>query len=113
MLPYRCNLCDNKTGQSAKTQTHLACHANFCDVCDIVAISRKLLKIHRTLLRVKSRSGDEKIQSSPANVVFDEPSDSVPNFDSSLNETGGYESLWEAGEAKNLVKSARDDDTID
>ena len=48
-LPYRCNLCDNKTGQSAKTQTHLACHANFCDVCDIVAISRKLLKIHKTL----------------------------------------------------------------
>ena len=30
-LPYRCNRCDNKTGQSAKMQTHLAGHANFCD----------------------------------------------------------------------------------
>ena len=46
-LPYRCSLCDNKTGQSAKMQTHLAGHANFCNECDIVAISRKLLKIHK------------------------------------------------------------------
>ena len=46
--PYRCNLCDHKTGKSAKMQTHLTGQQNFCDECDIIAKSRKLLKIHKT-----------------------------------------------------------------
>ena len=45
--PYLCDLCDFKTNTSGGLQTHLQAHCNFCEQCDFVGISKKVLKTHK------------------------------------------------------------------
>ena len=45
--PFLCDLCDFKSNSSVGIQTHLQAHCNFCEQCDFVGISKKVIKTHK------------------------------------------------------------------
>ena len=62
--PYLCDLCDFKTNLSGGLQTHLQSHCNFCEQCEFVGISKKVLKTHKKNVHESSIATD-RIEDDP------------------------------------------------